>query len=292
MEWEVSTYQLPKWPMGPQVTIPMNFALLKRALCCCLLVLSSEMALADPPQEAGSISLAFYELGVLYYKTADGGHAGIDQDVVEELSRRTGLRFQPVLESRVRIWTRLANGTLDMSVSGISTPEREQFARFIPYFATRNYILMRRDLPASAQSPEGFLADPSYKIAVVKSFKHGVEYDRWLALLRARGRVREVADFQMVLHLLKIGRVQAVLALPTSWVPALKQQGMAATVQVLDWWPKDTIVHGLVLSRQRVPEAAVQRMATAIQSMRDDGTLSAIFQRHMGPEMASSLLRY
>lgn len=277
--------------MGPQVAIPMNFALLKRALCCCLLALSSE-ALADPPQEAGSISLAFYELGVLYYKTADGGHAGIDQDVVEELSRRTGLRFQSVLESRVRIWTRLANGTLDMSVSGISTPEREQFARFIPYFSTRNYVLLRRDLPAAAQSPQGFLADPSYKVAVVKSFQHGAEYDRWLGQLRAQGRVREAADFQMVLHLLKIGRVQAVLALPTSWVPALKLEGMAATIHVQDWWPKDRIIHGLILSRQRIPEATVERMAIAIQSMRDDGTLLAIFQRHIGVEFARALLKY
>lgn len=270
----------------------MKFALLKHVLFIGLLAFFSKSTLADPPHQDDSFSLAFYELGALYYKNADGTHAGIDQDVIDELGRRSGLHFQTVLESRVRIWTRLANGTLDMSVSGISTPEREQFARFIPYFATRNYVLMRRDLPASAQSPEGFLADPSYKVAVVKSFKHGAEFDRWLALLRERGRVREVADFQMVLHLLKIGRVQAVLALPTSWVPALKQQDMAATVQVLDWWPKDTIVHGLILSRQRVPDAAVQRMATAIQSMRDDGTLSAIFQRHMGPELANSLLRY
>lgn len=278
--------------MGLHVANPTTFALFTRALCCCLLALSTEVALAEPPQQKESIGLAFYELGVLYYKTSDGGHAGIDLDVVEELSRRTGLRFQSILESRVRIWTRLANGTLDMSVSGIATPEREQFARFIPYFATRNYVLLRRDLPATAQSPEGFLADPNYKVAVVKSFKHGAGYDRWLDQLRAQGRVREAADFQMVLHLLKIGRVHAVLALPTSWVPALKQEGMAATIQVQDWWPKDRIVHGLILSRQRIPEASAERMATAIQSMRDDGTLLAIFQRHIGPEFASSLLKY
>lgn len=270
----------------------IQFARLKPLLLGCLLAISSEISLAGPPPHVEPISLAFYELGVLYYKTADGTHAGIDQDVVEELSKRTGLRFQTALDSRIRIWTRLANGTLDMSVSGISTPEREQFARFVPYFVTRNYVLMRSDLPTTARSPEGFLADPAYKVAVVKSFKHGAGYDLWLDQLRAQGRVREAGDFQMVLHLLKIGRVQAVLALPTSWVPALKQDGMAATVQVLDWWPKDTIVHGLILSRQRIPEATAIRMATAIQSMRDDGTLLTIFQRHVGPELANSLLKY
>lgn len=274
------------------MAMSMNFALLKRALCCFLLGMSSATTLAGPPQHEPSISLAFYELGVLYYKNTDGAYAGIDHDVIEELSKRTGLRFQSALESRVRIWSRLANGTLDMSVSGIATPERERFARFIPYFATRNYMLMRRDLPHSARSPAGFLADPTYKVAVVKSFKHGAEYDRWLDQLRATGRVREAADFPTVLHLLKIGRVQAVLALPTSWVPAMRQEGMAAAVQVLDWWPKDTITHGLILSRQRIPEATAERIATAIQSMRNDGTLLAIFRRHIGSELAASLLKY
>lgn len=270
----------------------MKLAFLTYTMFCCLWVLPGQAAAASASPSEAAIRIAFYELGVLYYKTSHGTHAGIDLDVIQELGKRTGLRFQPTLESRVRIWTRLANGTLDMSVSGIATPEREQFARFIPYFVTRNYVLMRSELPDSVKNPQGFLANPAYTVAVVKSFKHGSAYDRWLDQLRALGRVREAADFQMVLHLLKIGRVQAVLALPTSWVPAMKQEAMDSTLQVLDWWPKERIVHGLILSRRHIPEATAARIGAAIQSMREDGTLLAIFQRHIGPDLAESLLKY
>lgn len=197
-----------------------------------------------------------------------------------------------MVESRVRIWTHLAGGTLDMSVSGIATPERERFARFIPYFATRNYALLRRGLLPAASTAEGFLAIAEYKVAVVKSFKHGDYYDIWLNKLRAQGRVYEAADFDAVLRLLKVGRVHAILALPTSWVPALKQEALGNAVRVLDWSPKDRTVHGLILSRERIPEVTADRMAMAIQSMRNDGTLLTIFRRHVGSDLASSLLDY
>ena len=98
----------------------------------------------------GTIQLAYYENGALYYRNQDGSYSGIDKDVVEEVARRSGCHFNTVLESRIRIWTQLSNGTLAMSVSGIATPEREKTSRFIPYFATRNYALLHRNAPASA----------------------------------------------------------------------------------------------------------------------------------------------
>ena len=125
---------------------------------------------------------------------------------------------------------------------------------------------------------------------MVKSFKHGGDYDAWLDKLRAQGRVFDAPDFRTVVRLLKIGRVQAVLALPTSWVPVLEQEGMTSDVHVLDWSPKGSVPHGLILSRERVPLATVERFAKAIQEMREDGTLLAIFKRHVGADMASALL--
>lgn len=265
--------------------------MLRQIVACCVLALTATAPLAAEP-ECGTLSLAFYELGALYYQKPDGSWAGIDKDVVDELAKRTGCRFQTTLESRVRIWTQLSTGKLDMSVSGIPTPEREKFARFVPYFSTRNYALQLKNLPASAGTPDGFLAMPDYKVAVVKSFRHGVDYDAWLDKLRAQGRVFDAPDFRSVVRLLKIGRVQAVLALPTSSVPVLEQEGMTADVRVLDWWPNDSVVHGLILSRERVPPATADRLAKAIQDMRDDGALLAIFKRHVGAEMAAALLNY
>ncbi|SFM19420.1 substrate-binding periplasmic protein [Rugamonas rubra] len=259
-------------------------------LLVCGLLLCPLGAVRAGPAECGDIALAYYELGALYYRGPDGHWTGIDKDVVDELARRTGCRFQTTLESRVRIWSQLASGKLDMSVSGIATPEREKFAQFIPYFKTRNYLLLEGTLPPEAATPEGFLAQASYKVAVVKSFRHGGDYDIWIDKLRAQGRVHEAADFRAVVRLLKIGRVQAILALPTSWVPMLRQEALSDKVRVLDWSPRNSVPHGLVLARARIPEPIAGRLVKAIQAMHDDGTLLAIFRRHIGAELASELL--
>jgi len=262
-----------------------------RMLVCWLLLGLGGAALAGPG-ECRDIKLAFQQLGALYYRAPDGGWTGIDKDVIDELGKRTGCHFHTTLESRVRIWTMLAGGKLDMSVSGIATPEREKFARFIPYFATRNYALLDQSLPASATTAEGFLAAREYKVAVVKSYKHGAAYELWLDKLRAQGRVYEAADFPAVVRLLKIGRVQAILALPVSWAPVATQEGLSESVRVLDWVPKENVAYGLIVSRERIPAATAERMAKAIEAMRNDGTLLTIFKRHIGDELASEMLSY
>ncbi|MFZ6749282.1 substrate-binding periplasmic protein [Undibacterium sp. Ren11W] len=237
----------------------------------------------------GTIPLAYYENGALYYRNADGSYAGIDKDVVEEVARRTGCHFNTVLESRIRIWTQLNNGTLAMSVSGIATPEREKAARFIPYFATRNYALLHKDAPLSAQTMEGFLADPKLQIAIVKSFRHGDLYDEWISKLRAQNRVHEGPDFESVMRLFAIRRVDAVLALPTGWQPLLKRENLLGKVQIKDWSPHDRVVASLILSRTLVDQDQYQLIEKAIISMREDGSLEQIFKRHVGPEIAREL---
>ncbi|PXX37863.1 substrate-binding periplasmic protein [Undibacterium pigrum] len=237
----------------------------------------------------GSIQLAYYELGALYYHHADGSYAGIDKDVVEEVSKRSGCKFETVLESRVRIWAQLKNNTLDMSVSGIPTPEREKFAEFIPYFSTRNYVLLHRDMPAHGLSMAGFLADANLKVGIIKSFKHGPQFDEWVDKLWGQKRVHEASDFDSLLRLFLAKRVDAIMVLPTVWEPLLKKEDINKQIQLLDWAPQDSIVHGLIISRERISKTRRDLMKKAIYSMADDGTLEQIFSRHVGNKLAREM---
>ncbi|MET3132406.1 polar amino acid transport system substrate-binding protein [Oxalobacteraceae bacterium GrIS 1.11] len=261
-------------------------------LCCTLICLGATARAGQPVGSAcgGELSVAFYEHGALYYRGADGNWTGIDKDVVDELGRRSGCRLQGLTDSRVRIWAMLKQGRLDMTVSGIPTPERAKFARFVPYMSTRNYVLLSKSVAPAVRSLDAFLAEPSYKVAVIKSFKHGPTYDAWLDQLRAQGRVYETADYQSLMQLFKIGRVQAILSLETSWAPKgrdPKQDGRA-----MNWAPKDVVIGALVLSREKVPAETVELFAHTMRAMRADGTLKAIFERHVGPELAAGLLNY
>lgn len=235
-------------------------------------------------------TLAFYELGVLYYRSADGRLQGIDKDIVDELARRSGCQFNTVLESRVRIWDQLSRHALDLSVSGIATAQREEFAEFAPYFQTRNYALLRRTLLPALATPEAFVKQSQSQVAAVKSFKHGALYDAWLAELRAQNRVVDVADFDHGVRLFRAGRVDALIALPTSWALLLHEPGLAQQFQVMDWAPQDQLVHGLIMSRQRVSAEDRERMRQALNAMISDGTVKSIFSRHVGANLAAGMM--
>jgi polar amino acid transport system substrate-binding protein len=263
--------------------------MMPRLLLLCLLSLALQARAATAP--CGSFKVAFYDHGALNSRAGDGRWYGIDTDVIDELRRRTGCQLTMVFESRVRIWTMLEAGKLDMTVSGISSPARETFAHFLPYFASRNYVLLSKDVDPAVHSLEALAADPRYKVAAVKSFRHGPILDGWLTGLRQQGRVYDAVDFTALMRLAKTGRVQAIIALQTSWVP-LRAETAAAGLRVMDWAQKDQVVGCLVLSRQRVPPETVALMAQTIADMRQDGTLEAIFARHMGAALAAPMVRY
>jgi len=257
-------------------------------LCILVACLLQGNAAATTP--CGSYQVAFYDHGALNYRHTGGQWRGIDRDVIDELARRTGCELAPLVESRVRIWSMMESGRLDMTVSGISTPDRQAYAHFIPYIATRNFILVSKDVDATVRSLDDFAANPQYKVAAIKSFRHGPIFDAWLVKLRAQGRVYDAVDFTALMRLVKIGRVHAVIALQTSWVP-LRAETEAAGLRVMDW-AHDPLVGSLVLSKKRMPEATAALFAQTIAAMRQDGTLEAIFARHMGADLAPAMARY
>ena len=267
--------------------------LARRTLFACALLCLAASAGAADHAPCGHLRSAFYEYGALYYQGADGGWTGIDKDVVDEVARRMGCSIEASTDSRVRIWAGLSGGLIDMSVSSVSTPEREKFGRVVPYINERNYVLVSKEVGAHIHSMDDFLADPNIKIGVIKTFKHGKAYDAWLDRLRAKGRVYEAPDYAALLRLFKVGRVHAVMAITSGWYPLLKQEQMAGTYRIMDWAPpKDAVVGGLILSRQRVDEAMAGRFAKTIQAMREDGTLKRIFERHLDAELAARLINF
>lgn len=234
----------------------------------------------------GPYTVAFYDMGQLYSRQPDGSWQGADKDVIDELARRTGCRFHGKVESRVRIWAMIKAGQLDITVSGVATPERLAQATFIPYMGGRNLVLLSKEVDPRIRTAAQFLDHPRYTVAVVKSFQHGPTYDAWLAQLRAQGRVYDAADVTAMIRLLELGRVHAVIA------SNMQPQVTGGAWRAMDWAPQDNIVSGLVLAKGRVRAADVERFASALQAMRADGTLEAIYARHMDRATVAILMQY
>jgi len=265
--------------------------MLVRIILCGVLLWLAGPARAEQPGDCGHLRSAFYEYGALYYKASDGSWTGIDKDVVDEVARRMACTIEPSTDSRVRIWAGLTGGSIDMSVSAVSTPEREKIGHVVPYLSERNYVLLHNDV--SVRSMDEFLANAQIKIGVIKSFRHGKAYDAWLDKLRAQGRVYEAPDYAALLRLFKLKRVQAVMAISAGWYPLVKHAQMAGTYRIMDWAPpRDAVVGGLILSHQHVDDAMAARFSQTIRAMREDGTLKRIFERHLDAELAAKLVNF
>jgi polar amino acid transport system substrate-binding protein len=263
---------------------------MKAILACLAATLFATAELQAHEAPCGPYQVAFYETGLLYFKNEAGDYVGIDRDVVEEVGRRTGCTLVRVMESRVRTWTGLAAGTLDMTVSGIETLERQRFASFIPYLLNnRNYLILRNDRAATVRTMDEFKAQKSLRLGVIKSFVHGATLDPWIEALRREGRVHEVPDLEVLARVFASGRVDAFLSQPVVWGPLLKRNQLDGTVQMLDIAPRDNAVLALVLSRQRIAAVDVDKMRNAIETMRTDGTLEAIYSRYVARPTARAL---
>lgn len=239
----------------------------------------------------GPYEVALYEFGSLYYRNAQGQRVGIDPEVLAEVARRTGCVFHTHVDSRAHIWKALADGHLDMTVSGIATAERLVHSHFIDYINSRNYLIVRKALAPRLDSLQAFTADPMLRLGVVRAFRHGSRLDAWISQLSAAGRVIEFSDAEVLARVFAAGRVDAFLSHPTTWRPLLERNGLLDKVSMLDLAPEDRATGSLVLSRKRVSELDVSLMRSAIAAMRKDGSLEAIMARHVGASVAREVSR-
>ena len=252
-----------------------------------LLAAASVQALAQPAA-CGPYRVALYEYGSLAFRRAGQSAAGIDVDIVDEVGRRTGCKFETFVDSRIRTWADLAHGQLDITVSAIETEERNRFARFVIYMSGRNRLLVRAGLPYPVSTLEAFVEHSQLRLAVVKGFKHGPQWDRWIARLREQGRVDEYADANVAARLVALGRDAAFLSEPVVWGRILADSKLEGQVTVIDAFPSDNYAAGFALSRARVREDDARKIQDAISAMRADGTLYKIFGTHLSRSEALS----
>lgn len=237
------------------------------------------------------IRLAHYENGYFYFTNGAHQAQGIDKDLVDELAKRSGCKFDMQVMVRARIWADLASGEVDMSTSGIQTPERDRFAWFAHYLRIKNYVVVRRNASHQTLHATDFLAQPNLIFGAIRAYKHGEEQEHWLQQLRQAGRVQESADADSIFKKIKEKRVDAMYAPVHVYRKKTLELGLQNEVLIQDWAPQDKgVAHGMILSKSRFSEKQAQQWRNLIEGMRTDGSLKRIFERYLPPNEAAKLL--
>ncbi|MCX9157991.1 transporter substrate-binding domain-containing protein [Niveibacterium sp. 24ML] len=232
------------------------------------------------------LRVGFYPIPPLYYQIAgDPAWRGLDKDVVDELGRRTGCQFEAVFDSRIRIWTAINAGKLDLTVSGIRTPERERIAYIFPYMQTRNMLVIRDGAPDAPQSGTEALASPHLTLAATRGYRYGPPFDAWIEALAQSQRLSDSGDEEAGLRLLAAGRVDTAIVREAAWDYYFTRGTVVHGMRLLDAGAP-FVPAGLVLSRTQIGPQLAERFAETLGKMKQDGTLERLARRHMSAPLA------
>ena len=227
------------------------------------------------PQRA--IRYAHYEFGLLYA----AGQGGIDEDIRQELARRSGCRFEVSVRPRARIWMELERGELDMAGSGVQTAQRDRYAWFAHYVLEDNRMLLAPSVPATVNSLQAFAAQPALRLGAVRSFSYSPYYDGEVERLQRQGRLHATTDTRSLFRLFSLGQVDALIASPFLTLYYTQQLGIALP-RIEDWDPGAPTPSGLVLAKRGFTPEQARAWQALVRQLLDDGTVKRILQRHLG----------
>ena len=237
------------------------------------------------PDCSRPFSLALHDHGLLFDSQTG---EGIDKDMADELTRRSGCKITLSLMPRARIWQLIESGALDFSLSGISSGSRERFAAFAWYFSNKYYLLVRAGL--GVQKPADFEANPALKLGVMRGFRYSANANGLVDRLNALGRISFASQLAPLYQVLLDDHVQAMIIEPFDY-PALGNEHIRLHTQTVAF-DDPPVLHGLIMSRKSLTAPQQEAWRELIGGMRADGTVQRIFERYFSPDLARAMTHF
>ena len=206
--------------------------------------------------------------------------SGISVDVVNEIARRTGCKFEFLWYPRQRLFVELEAGRIDMTMASLRTPERDDYARYLPYAYLQYDLVLTEPAGQHYTSLSDFVARGTGRLNVTRGMNYDTAVETQLALLASAGRLEVVNDFETVFGKMEMGRADGTLATPPIYGRYLKNgnlKGRASVIPLPEATPRFT---GVYLSKKTVSTAVRQRYATALKAMVAEQVLPGLYARY------------
>jgi len=226
------------------------------------------------------------EFGSMYH---DG--KGVDIDLLNELTRRTGCQFDIKITTRAKLWPAIEAGEIDVATNSIATPDRAKLARFVTYFGFKNMMVLPSDQVGTTFSLSALVEKADWRLGLVRGFRYGNYYDYHLKSLLGDDRV-VFYDTQLALfNGLRHGEVEAILAPSIHYFFYLTPEEQERFTLV-NASPAPPSHSGLAFSRTQFNAAQVDNWLRILEAMRLDRTLHRLATRHISSTAANTMIEY
>ncbi|VXB08287.1 Amino acid ABC transporter substrate-binding protein, PAAT family [Pseudomonas sp. 8BK] len=204
----------------------------------------------------------------------DGALSGLDIDLLDQLSQRTGLRFEVQRAPWARGLAALQNGKADLMTGLAKTPEREGYIHYLPqpYYACapRFYAL-----PAQAKALQSYSQLASLTIGHVLESAYFEPFDSDQQL-----RKTAVNTENQLLEMLVRGRLQAVIGTDCQVDYELRDARWNGRIVKAVFQPEARTDLYIGFSRQRALQAEYRQVTEALAQMQAEGWITKAAQRY------------
>jgi polar amino acid transport system substrate-binding protein len=212
---------------------------------------------------------------------------GIYPALLREIAASAQCQFDIQKVPRARLQTLFDAGQADLLIPASASPARDATGEFVPLIQVRASLLtLDAEMPVPRSLAE-LLAQPDYKLAVVRSFSFGAAYDAAIATLRQKGRLIEEADPAGVARALRQGLAQATVMTASILVGTLVIDGeLNPLLKRLRIEPLEELgwnASGLYLSRRSLGEADRRMLRQAFAQAARSGRIWQLFNEMHPP---------
>jgi polar amino acid transport system substrate-binding protein len=196
----------------------------------------------------------------------DGQLQGLDIDLLNELSRRTGMRFDVQRAPWARGLAALEQGTADMMTGLAKTPERERYIRYLdaPYYACSPRFYAS---PALALRLNDYASLRGLRIGYVLESVYFQPFDSDKALDKVG-----VSNEQQLLEMLARGRIDALVGTDCQVDYSLLEPKLAGRIVKAAYQPEARTELYIGFSRKRL--ARMPELAAALDTLQREGWIA------------------
>jgi polar amino acid transport system substrate-binding protein len=141
---------------------------------------------------------------------------GAYPNMLRALGEQEGCEFKFSPVPRARLEALFETGRADLLVPASRTPRRDRYGYFIPLIASRAAIISVDHQRAPLRSFDDLLERKELRVALVRGFDYGENYQALIKKLSARGRVFFEPDALSVARLLQAGYADVSVITPAT----------------------------------------------------------------------------
>jgi len=243
---------------------------MRRAWLALLLLLGAPLQAEEPPA-----LLVMTDIWPPFrMQEGDGALSGLDIDLLDQLSQRTGLRFEVQRAPWARGLAALQNGKADLMTGLAKTPERESYIHYLPqpYYACAPRFYAA---PAQAKALQSYSQLASLTIGHVLESAYFEPFDSDQQL-----RKTAVNTENQLLEMLVRGRLQAVIGTDCQVDYELRDARWNGRIVKAAFQPEARTDLYIGFSRQRALQTEYQQVSEALAQMQAEGWIAKTAQRY------------